>query len=169
MCKLKHEGTFWEETKLFNVCFCSKCYFCNCGSKQFCVLHDSCTWQELILVFFCLTCLKGENSSWTFLWGLLLSQAAQLTCVFAIACMIILFQTEAICAYLCSTAWENRGIAGHTHLRPGLNAVGCLTSPHVGCLVSHFLGRELEKNKEYFYQHALCVLKLRLYYCQKDC
>lgn len=113
--------------------------------------------------------LKGENSSRSFLWGLLLSQAAELTSVFAIACMIILFQTEAIWAYLCSTAWENRGIAGHMHLRPGLNTVGCLTSPHVGCLVSHFLGRELEKHKEYIYQHALCVLKLRLYYCQKDC
>lgn len=118
---------------------------------------------------FCFTCLKGENSSRSFLWGLLLSQAAELTSVFAIACMIILFQTEAIWAYLCSTAWENRGIAGHMHLRPGLNTVGCLTSPHVGCLVSHFLGRELEKHKEYIYQHALCVLKLRLYYCQKDC
>lgn len=119
--------------------------------------------------YFCFTCLKGENSSRSFLWGLLLSQAAELTSVFAIACMIILFQTEAIWAYLCSTAWENRGIAGHMHLRPGLNTVGCLTSPHVGCLVSHFLGRELEKHKEYIYQHALCVLKLRLYYCQKDC
>ena len=56
----------------------------------------------------------------------------------------VLFQNEAIWAYLCSTAWQNRGIAGHTHLRPVLKAVGCLTSSHVGCLVSHFLGRELE-------------------------
>lgn len=60
--------------------------------------------------------------------------------------MIILFWNEAIWAYLCSTAWENRGIAGHTHLRPVLKAVGCLTSSHVGCLVSHFLGRELENS-----------------------
>lgn len=47
-CKLKREGTFWEETKLFNMCSCSKCYFCSCCSKQFCILHDS--WQELIMV-----------------------------------------------------------------------------------------------------------------------
>lgn len=51
LCKLKHEGTFWEETKLFNLCSWSKCYFCNYCSKQFCILHDSCTWQELVVVF----------------------------------------------------------------------------------------------------------------------
>lgn len=169
LCKLKHEGTFWEETKLFNMCFCSKCYFCNCCSKQFCVLHDSCTWQELITVFLLSHMFKRRRLFLEFSVGLLFSQAAELTSVLAIACMIILFQTEGVCAYLCSTAWENRGIAGHTHLHPGLNTVGCLISPHVGCLVSHFLGRELEENKEYFYQHVLCVLKLRLYYCQKDC
>lgn len=93
---------------------------------------------------FYLTCLKGECASWSFFWGIFFFPKQQ---SWLLSLPLPAWYLSPEWSYsglsLLYSLGKQRGIAGHTHLRPLLKAVGCLTSSHVGCLVSHFLGREL--------------------------
>lgn len=144
----------------------SRCYFCNYCSELLCVLCGAYTKQELVTTLLPSTSPAQKKTFLGVSFGKdwFLKKQSLCHCLHD-----ILLQNEATWAYLCSTAWENRDVAGYTHLHPVLKAVGCLTSCHGGCLMNIFWGRELEntgnRSIKSTFISILYVLKLRLYYC----
>lgn len=93
---------------------------------------------------FYLTCLEGEDSSWSFLWGMLFSQAAELNSVFSIACMVSYSRMKLFrLIFALQLGKTVRHSWSYTSVpSTKISWVPCNTSCWL--LVSHFLGRELE-------------------------
>lgn len=119
---------------------------------------------------FYLTCLKGEDSSWSFLWGILFSQAAELTSVFAIACVVSYSRMKLFGLIFALQLGKTERHSWSYTSAPSTK------SSWVSYIISCWLFSESlfgqrtrecwkQQHKEYFYQHSLYVLKLRLYYC----
>lgn len=123
---------------------------------------------------FSLTCLKGEDSSWSFLWGMLFSQAAELTSVFSIACMVSYSRMK---LFRLIFALQLGKTVRHSW---SYTSVPSTKISWVPCNTSYWLFSESlfgqrarecwkQQHKEYFYQHSLYILKLRLFYYKKEC